>query len=246
MGIVGGRASKRSVTFSSNPLTKVEPQSVCFSGWLATSDGAPDETALNTTVPLNVTAADDVRLARDVLRRWTSAALADKKKKRLTAASCYCKHVVNRRQRGAWNMAGIWDKLFYQSVCEKQKNKLFFFKPGQLYAVAAGRGSMLSPLYWSQCSVSCLHKWLISQSHCTHKRLHFRHADAVRTTSWRSKQASECGTKKKDSSDFEHGLVVGVGCNNILKQPLITTEVCRVATPSTLTQYTWTFTGPFK
>lgn len=126
-------------------------------------------------------------------------------------------------------------------LCEKQKNKCVFFKPGQLYAGAAGRGSMLSPLYWSQCSVSCLHKWLISQSHCTHKRLHFRHADDL-TTSWRSKQASECGTKKKDSSDFEHGLVVGVGCNNILKQPLITTKVCRVATPSTLTQYTWTFT----
>lgn len=157
-----------------------------------------------------------------------------------------------------WSIAGnevreIWQEFGIncfirvgEFLCEKQKNKLFFFKPGQLYAVAAGRGSMLSPLYWSQCSVSCLHKWLISQSHCTHKRLHFRHADAVRTTSWRSKQASECGTKKKDSSDFEHGLVVGVGCNNILKQPLITTEVCRVATPSTLTQYTWTFTGPFK
>lgn len=202
-------------------------------------------------------------LARDVLRRapgmlnvCCSLLSPIKKKKKPQKNDLQLPRVV----ASTWSIAGseareMWKEFgincfirVAEFLCEKQKNKCFFFV--FFYARAALCSSCWTRFHFIATLSVTVFGFLFTQIADQPITLHtqtfaFWHADAVRTTYWRPKRAAECGTKKKDSSDFEHGLVVGVAWNNNLKQPLITTKVCRVATPSTLTQYTWTFTGPF-
>lgn len=138
-GVVGGLQNAL-WRFPLIRLQKVEPRSVCFSGWLRRLTGLPHETALNAAVSLNVTAADAgwARLC------CASAALHDYKNKKgknldTKTATCSC-HVLHCEE--GWILERVWVELCFREVrfFWEKRLKSAFSKSKQLCELAAERG----------------------------------------------------------------------------------------------------------